>query len=46
MDVALSRNGRRVMRVFFGLVVLFLYAPIVILIVFSRFLQPRQVAAE
>jgi len=35
MDVALSRNGRRVMRVFFGLVVLFLYAPIVILIVFS-----------
>ena len=35
MDVALSRNGRRVMRVFFGLVVAFLYAPIVILLIFS-----------
>ncbi|MFL5960547.1 MAG: ABC transporter permease [Gaiellaceae bacterium] len=35
MDVALSPNGRRLMRVFFGLVVLFLYAPIVILLVFS-----------
>jgi spermidine/putrescine transport system permease protein len=35
MDVTLSRNGRRAMRVFFGLVVLFLYAPIVILLIFS-----------
>jgi spermidine/putrescine transport system permease protein len=35
MDVALSRNGRRLMRVFFGLVILFLYAPIAILLVFS-----------
>jgi spermidine/putrescine transport system permease protein len=35
MDVALSRNGRRIMRVFFGLVVAFLYAPIVILLIFS-----------
>jgi spermidine/putrescine transport system permease protein len=35
MDVALSPNARRIMRVFFGLVVLFLYAPIVILLVFS-----------
>ncbi len=35
MDVTLSRNGRRVMRVFFALVVVFLYAPIVILLVFS-----------
>jgi spermidine/putrescine transport system permease protein len=35
MDVALSRNGKRVMRVFFALVVAFLYAPIVILLIFS-----------
>jgi spermidine/putrescine transport system permease protein len=35
MDVALSPNARRLMRVFFGLVVLFLYAPIVVLLVFS-----------
>jgi spermidine/putrescine transport system permease protein len=35
MDVALSRNGRRLMRVFFALVVAFLYAPIVILLIFS-----------
>ena len=35
MDVALSRNGRRFMRVFFVLVVLFLYAPIAVLLVFS-----------
>jgi spermidine/putrescine transport system permease protein len=35
MDVALSRNGRRVIRVFFALVVAFLYAPIVILLIFS-----------
>jgi spermidine/putrescine transport system permease protein len=35
MDVALSPNGKRVMRVFFALVLLFLYAPIAILLVFS-----------
>jgi spermidine/putrescine transport system permease protein len=35
MDVALSRNGARLMRVFFVLVVVFLYAPIVILLIFS-----------
>lgn len=35
MDAALSPNGKRVMRGFFALVILFLYAPIVILLVFS-----------
>ena len=35
MDVALSRNGRRLMRVFFAVVIVFLYAPIAILLVFS-----------
>ena len=35
MDVALSRTGRWVMRVFFALVIVFLYAPIAILLVFS-----------
>ena len=35
MDVALSRNGAWLLRVFFVLVVLFLYAPIVILLIFS-----------
>lgn len=35
MDAALSRNGHRLMRAFFGLVVVFLYAPIAILLVFS-----------
>jgi spermidine/putrescine transport system permease protein len=35
MDVALSPNGRRLMRVFFALVIIFLYAPIAILLVFS-----------
>jgi spermidine/putrescine transport system permease protein len=35
MDVALSRNGAWAMRVFFALVVVFLYAPIVILLIFS-----------
>jgi spermidine/putrescine transport system permease protein len=35
MDVALSRNGAWLLRVFFFLVVVFLYAPIVILLVFS-----------
>lgn len=35
MDVALSRNGRRLIRVFFALVIVFLYAPIAILLIFS-----------
>jgi spermidine/putrescine transport system permease protein len=35
MDVALSRNGKRLMRVFFALVVVFLYAPIAVLLLFS-----------
>jgi spermidine/putrescine transport system permease protein len=35
MDVALSRNGAWLLRVFFFFVVLFLYAPIVILLIFS-----------
>ena len=35
MDVALSRNGAWAMRVFFALVVAFLYAPIAILLIFS-----------
>jgi spermidine/putrescine transport system permease protein len=35
MDVALSKNGARVMRAFFALVVVFLYAPIAVLLVFS-----------
>jgi len=35
MDVALSRNGHRIMRLFFALVVIFLYAPIAVLLVFS-----------
>jgi spermidine/putrescine transport system permease protein len=34
-DVALSRNGGRVLRGFFALVIAFLYAPIVILLIFS-----------
>jgi spermidine/putrescine transport system permease protein len=34
-DVALSRTGARILRSFFGLVVVFLYAPIVILLIFS-----------
>jgi spermidine/putrescine transport system permease protein len=34
-DVALSKNGARVLRAFFALVVVFLYAPIVILLIFS-----------
>ena len=34
-DVALSKNGARVLRVFYALVVAFLYAPIVILLIFS-----------
>ena len=35
MDVALSRNGRRLLRGFFALLVVFLYAPIAVLLVFS-----------
>ena len=35
MDVALSKNGARILRAFFALVVVFLYAPIAILLVFS-----------
>ena len=35
MDVALSRTGAWLLRAFFILVVLFLYAPIVILLIFS-----------
>ena len=35
MDAALSRNGRRLLQGLFLLVVVFLYAPIVILLVFS-----------
>jgi spermidine/putrescine transport system permease protein len=35
MDVALSRNGRWALRVFFGLLIVFLYAPIAILLIFS-----------
>ena len=35
MNVALSRNGAWVLRSFFALVVVFLYAPIVILVIFS-----------
>ena len=35
MDVALSRTGAWMLRAFFLLVVLFLYAPIVILLIFS-----------
>ena len=35
MDVALSKNGSRVLRLFFALVIIFLYAPILILVIFS-----------
>jgi spermidine/putrescine transport system permease protein len=35
MDAALSVNGRRLLRVFFAAVVVFLYAPIAILLIFS-----------
>jgi ABC-type spermidine/putrescine transport system permease subunit II len=35
MEAALSRNGRRLLQALFVLVVVFLYAPIVILFVFS-----------
>jgi spermidine/putrescine transport system permease protein len=35
MDVALSKSGARALRLFFAFVVVFLYAPIAVLIVFS-----------
>ena len=35
MDVALSKNGRRALRALFVLVIVFLYAPIAILLLFS-----------
>src|SRR6266705_5282206 len=35
MDVSLSKNGARLLRTFFALVVVFLYAPIAILLIFS-----------
>ena len=35
MDVALSRTGRRLLRSFFALLIVFLYAPIAILLIFS-----------
>jgi spermidine/putrescine transport system permease protein len=35
MDVALSRNGARVLKAFFAAVVVYLYAPIAILLIFS-----------
>jgi spermidine/putrescine transport system permease protein len=35
MDVALSKNGARLLRAFFAVVIVFLYAPIVILLIFS-----------
>jgi spermidine/putrescine transport system permease protein len=34
-DIALSKNGARTLRSFFALVVIFLYAPIVVLLIFS-----------
>jgi len=35
MEIATSRNGLRALRTFFALLVVFLYAPIVVLVVFS-----------
>ena len=35
MDVALSRRGAWLLRAFFALIVVFLYAPIVVLLIFS-----------
>ncbi len=35
MDVAISRIGARILRLFFFLVIVFLYAPILILLIFS-----------
>ncbi len=34
-DITVSRNGLRALKAFFGLLVVFLYAPIVILVIFS-----------
>ena len=34
-DIALSSNGLRILKVFFGLLVVFLYAPLLVLFVFS-----------
>jgi len=34
-DIAVSRNGKRVLNVWFGLLVLFLYAPLGLLLLFS-----------
>jgi len=34
-DIALSKNGLRILKVFFGLLVVFLYAPLLVLFVFS-----------
>jgi ABC-type spermidine/putrescine transport system permease subunit II len=35
VDVALSRNGRRLLRALFAALIVFLYAPIAILLIFS-----------
>jgi spermidine/putrescine transport system permease protein len=35
MDVALSKNGSRALRTYFAIVVVFLYAPILVLLIFS-----------
>lgn len=35
MDIAASRGAQRILKIFFGLLVVFLYAPIVVLIIFS-----------
>jgi spermidine/putrescine transport system permease protein len=35
MDVAISKNGSRLLRAFFAFVIVFLYAPILILVIFS-----------
>ena len=35
MDVALSRRGAWLLRAFFALIIVFLYAPIVVLLIFS-----------
>jgi spermidine/putrescine transport system permease protein len=35
MDIAVSRNGRRVMNVWFAVLLVFLYTPLVLLLVFS-----------
>ena len=35
MDIAVSRNGKRVLNVWFGILVIFLYAPLALLLMFS-----------